>query len=87
MLIAVYADGQVIEPPCSVRRVVIVNASRRDGIFLRLQSGAEATVSDISGNLLRKETLSSGIREIAVPSTGHLLLAWKTVNPYYVPEQ
>ena len=87
MLIAVYADGQVIEPPCSVRRVVIVNASRRDGIFLRLQSGAEATVSDISGNLLRKETLSPGIREIAVPSTGHLLLAWKTVNPYYVPEQ
>ena len=87
MLIAVYADGQVIEPPCGVRRVVIVNASRRDGIFLRLQSGSEVTVSDISGNLLRKETLLPGIREIAVPSTGYLRLAWKTVNPYYVPEQ
>lgn len=87
MLIAVYADRQVIEPPCSIRRIVIVNAGRKDGIFLRLRSSAEAAVFDISGNPLRKEILSSGLQEIAVPSTGYLLLAWKAVNPYYVPKQ
>ena len=67
--------------------MVVVNASWRDGIFLRLQSNVEATVSDISGNQLRKETLSPGIRQIPVPSTGYLLLAQETVNPYYVSEQ
>ena len=87
MLIAVYADGQVIEPPRGLGCVVVVNASWRDGVFLRVQSSVAVKIFDIFGSLLREETFSPGIREIAVPSTGYALLTPDGADRHFISER
>ena len=87
MLIAVYADGQVIEPPCGLGCVVVVNASWRDGVFLRVQSSVAMKIFDIFGSHLREETLSPGIREIAVHSTGYALLTPDGADRHFISER
>ena len=74
-LIAVYAENQFIEFPLYCRKLVLVNASCRDGILLR--SGFPATtvrIFELSGRMLREETYPCGVLDIPVPSTSYAIL-------------
>ena len=74
-LIAVYAENQFIEFPLCCRKLVLVNASCRDGILLR--SGFPATtvrIFELSGRMLREETYPYGVLDIPVPSTSYAIL-------------
>ena len=69
------AENLFIEFPLCCRKLVLVNASCRDGILLR--SGFPATtvrIFELSGRMLREETYPYGVLDIPVPSTSYAIL-------------
>ena len=70
-IVAVYNDESLCDLSAATeRRIILVNATGRKGLTVRLPSDAQAEVHDTLGQLVERVHLETGLSEIGIPDSG-----------------